>query len=48
MQASEALSGTLSTIHNLAYYFGIMQRVRNSFEAGSNADAGRLTLTSET
>jgi queuine tRNA-ribosyltransferase len=30
MQAGEALSGTLNTIHNLAYYFGIMQRVRNS------------------
>ncbi len=30
MQASEALSGTLNTIHNLAYYFGIMQRVRSS------------------
>jgi len=43
MQAGEALSGTLNTIHNLAYYLGIMQRVRNSLEAGSNADAGRLT-----
>ena len=30
MQASEALSGTLNTIHNLAYYLGIMQRVRKS------------------
>jgi queuine tRNA-ribosyltransferase len=28
MQAGEALSGTLNTIHNLAYYLGIMQRVR--------------------
>ena len=30
MVAGEALSGTLNTIHNLAYYLGIMQRVRNS------------------
>jgi queuine tRNA-ribosyltransferase len=30
MQAGEALSGTLNTIHNLAYYLGIMQRVRKS------------------
>jgi queuine tRNA-ribosyltransferase len=28
MQAGEALSGTLNTIHNLAYYLGIMRRVR--------------------
>ena len=28
MQAGEALSGTLNTIHNLAYYLGIMKRVR--------------------
>jgi queuine tRNA-ribosyltransferase len=30
MQAGEALSGTLNTIHNLAYYLGIMKRVRAS------------------
>ena len=30
MQAGEALSGTLNTIHNLAYYLGIMERVRKS------------------
>ena len=30
MQAKEALSGTLNTIHNLAYYLGIMDRVRTS------------------
>jgi queuine tRNA-ribosyltransferase len=30
MQAGEALSGTLNTIHNLAFYLGIMQRVRDS------------------
>jgi len=30
MQSGEALSGMLNTIHNLAYYLGIMQRVRTS------------------
>jgi queuine tRNA-ribosyltransferase len=30
MQAGEALAGTLNTIHNLAYYLGIMQRVRDN------------------
>jgi queuine tRNA-ribosyltransferase len=29
MQAGEPLSATLNTIHNLAYYLGIMQRVRD-------------------
>jgi queuine tRNA-ribosyltransferase len=33
MQAGEALSATLNTIHNLAYYLGIMQKVRASLEA---------------
>ena len=28
VQAGEALSGTLNTIHNLAFYLGIMERVR--------------------
>jgi queuine tRNA-ribosyltransferase len=32
MQAGEALAGTLNTIHNLAYYLGIMQRVRESLQ----------------
>jgi queuine tRNA-ribosyltransferase len=32
MQAGEALSGTLNSIHNLAYYLGIMQRVRKDLE----------------
>jgi queuine tRNA-ribosyltransferase len=32
MQAGEALSATLNTIHNLAYYLGIMQRVRESLQ----------------
>jgi len=30
MHSGEALSGTLNSIHNLAYYLGIMDRVRNS------------------
>jgi queuine tRNA-ribosyltransferase len=30
MQAGEALAGMLNTIHNLAYYLGIMERVRES------------------
>ena len=33
MQSGEALSGTLNTIHNLAYYLGIMERVRKSLGA---------------
>ncbi len=34
IQAGEALSGTLNTIHNLAYYLGIMERVRENLSAG--------------
>ncbi len=30
MHAGEALSGTLNSIHNLAYYLGIMRRLRGS------------------
>ncbi len=33
MQSAEPLSGTLNTIHNLAYYFAIMNRVRASLSA---------------
>jgi queuine tRNA-ribosyltransferase len=33
MQAGEALSATLNSIHNLAYYLGIMKRVRSELEA---------------
>jgi queuine tRNA-ribosyltransferase len=33
MQAGEPLSATLNTIHNLAYYLGIMQRVRQQLAA---------------
>ncbi|MGB6725826.1 MAG: tRNA guanosine(34) transglycosylase Tgt [Terracidiphilus sp.] len=35
MQAGEALSGTLNTIHNLAYYLGIMERVRGELAGGT-------------
>ncbi|MGP8175114.1 MAG: tRNA guanosine(34) transglycosylase Tgt [Terracidiphilus sp.] len=37
MQAGEALSGMLNTIHNLAYYLGIMERVRQNLAAESTA-----------
>jgi len=33
MQAGEPLGGTLNSIHNLAYYLGIMKRVRAEMEA---------------
>ncbi len=46
MQAGEALSGTLNTIHNLAYYLGIMQRVRNSLASRvANRHDDRSALT---
>jgi queuine tRNA-ribosyltransferase len=32
VQAGEPLAATLNTIHNLAFYLGIMRRVRESFE----------------
>jgi queuine tRNA-ribosyltransferase len=37
MQAGEALSGTLNSIHNLAYYLGIMRRVRESMELAESS-----------
>jgi queuine tRNA-ribosyltransferase len=36
IQSSEPLAATLNTIHNLAYYLGIMQRVRADLAAGAN------------
>ncbi len=39
MQAGEALSGTLNTIHNLAFYLGIMRRVRTELESGNTQPA---------
>jgi queuine tRNA-ribosyltransferase len=32
MHSGEALSATLNSIHNLAYYLGLMQRLRNGLE----------------
>ena len=40
MQCGEPLAATLNTIHNLAYYLGIMQRVRQTRESGDAAAAG--------
>jgi queuine tRNA-ribosyltransferase len=39
MQAGEALSGTLNSIHNLAFYLGIMRRVRDSLASAPTAPA---------
>ena len=39
IQAGEALSATLNSIHNLAYYLGIMKRVRAELDA-KNAEPG--------
>jgi queuine tRNA-ribosyltransferase len=37
MHTGEALSATLNTIHNLAYYLGIMERVRQSLHTEGRA-----------
>jgi queuine tRNA-ribosyltransferase len=37
VQAGEPLAATLNSIHNLAFYLGIMQRVRGSLEAEAPA-----------
>jgi queuine tRNA-ribosyltransferase len=47
MQSGEALSGTLNTIHNLAYYLGIMERVRRDLKAG-RAESAPETKAGET
>jgi queuine tRNA-ribosyltransferase len=41
MQAGEPLSGILNTIHNLAFYLKVMERVRTSLEAGSAIAGGQ-------
>ncbi len=46
MQAGEALSGTLNTIHNLAYYLGIMQRVRDSLAPAPHSETQGLIAES--
>ncbi len=38
VQASEPLAATLNSIHNLAFYLGIMQRVRSSLEPAGMRD----------
>ena len=38
MQAGEPLAATLNSIHNLAYYLGIMRRVRTELETGKTAN----------
>jgi queuine tRNA-ribosyltransferase len=43
MQSGEALSGTLNTIHNLAYDLEIMERVRRSLAAGGGVDGMSLS-----
>ena len=40
IQAGEALSGTLNSIHNLAYYLGIMKRVRDELGASAENESG--------
>ena len=47
MQAGEALSGTLNTIHNLAYYLGIMQRVRGQLQGGAETESPKAAGTGE-
>jgi queuine tRNA-ribosyltransferase len=37
VQAGEALAGTLNTIHNLAFYLGILERVRQELAAAATA-----------
>jgi queuine tRNA-ribosyltransferase len=39
MQAGESLGGILASIHNLAYYLGIMQRVRADLEQSPAANS---------
>jgi len=38
MQAGEALAATLNTIHNLAFYLGIMRRVRTEMDKAGNGE----------
>jgi queuine tRNA-ribosyltransferase len=42
-RAGEPLGGALNSIHNLAYYIGIMQRVRNSLAQPSPSSTPSLT-----
>jgi queuine tRNA-ribosyltransferase len=42
MQAGEALSGTLNSIHNLAFYLGIMRRVRDSLASAFDSSVAQI------
>ena len=48
MHSGEALSGTLNSIHNLAYYLGIMQRMRAQLQADGATESARVEETVET
>jgi queuine tRNA-ribosyltransferase len=46
MHAGEALSGTLNSIHNLAFYLGIMRRVRESLASAPHSETQGLKADS--
>jgi len=48
MHSGEALSGTLNSIHNLAYYLGIMARVRAQLQADGAPEFARAAEVVET
>jgi len=48
MHSGEALSGTLNSIHNLAYYLGIMHRVRTQLQADGATESARAAEAVET
>jgi queuine tRNA-ribosyltransferase len=48
MQAGESLGGILSSIHNLAYYLGVMQRVRAELQSAPNLNPIVATSAIET
>ena len=48
MHAGESLGGTLNSIHNLAYYIGIMQRVSAQLQSRSDENPSIPSVASET
>jgi queuine tRNA-ribosyltransferase len=46
MQCGEPLAGTLNSIHNLAYYLGVMDRLRASLKRSSESPAARPATAS--
>ena len=48
MHAGESLGGILSSIHNLAYYLGVMQRVRAELQSAPNLNPIVATSATET